>query len=214
MNYKQKGIFITFEGLDGSGKSTQAHLLRNYLVNRGFKVVFINNSGSRVSKRIMEILTDPTLKEICYETELLLFAAIRAQNVREIILPSLNKGIVVILNRYSDSMIAYQHYGRNIDIKIILWLNNFATSGLQPDLTFLLDIDPLIALKRIKGSRKEKDRIEQETLDFYSRVRNGYLKIAENNLNRIKVIDATKSITEIHSEIIEIFEKHFSHRLI
>jgi dTMP kinase len=201
---RKRGLFITFEGIDGSGKTTQAKLLKNYLTSKGLKVKLINdNNESRVSKMIMKIITNPNLREIYAETELLLFTAIRAQNVRELILPALSDGVTVILNRYSDAMIAYQGYGRNLPIEIIKSLNEFATGGLKPDLTILLDLNPLEAVQRIKKFR-EVNRIESEEIEFYQRVREGYLKIAEAEPERVKVINATKPIDQIHSEIIQL----------
>ena len=204
---KKGGLFITFEGIDGSGKTTQARLLRDYLTSKGLKVILIDDNESRISKMIMEIITDPNSKEMCYKTELLLFAAIRAQNVHELILPALNMGMTVILNRYSDAMIAYQGYGRNLPIEIIELLNEFATGGLKPDLTILLDLDPLEAIQRI-NKRRQVNRIESEKIEFYRRVREGYLRIAETEPTRIKVINAAKPISEVQHEIRQLL-RHF-----
>jgi len=205
---KKKGIIISFEGIDGSGKTTQIECLKQYLIRKGFSVEIIENT--RISKKIMQILCDPELKEICPKTELLLHSALRAQDFQEYVSPVLNSGKIIIFNRFLDASFAYQGYGRGLDLKAIEWLNMFTVGRIKPDLTILLDLPPSEAFKRLEKSREKLDRIEKEELEFHNRVRKGYLEIAKKEPKRIKVIDATKSINEIQEEIKKIIEEYLN----
>jgi len=200
MEMKQ-GLFITFEGTDGSGKSTQIELLEKYIKSKGYEVVLSREpGGTRVSEIIRDIILDPRNKEIDPLTEMILYAASRAQHVAEIIEPAIESGKVVICDRYVDSSYAYQGGGRGVDLKSIADVNRIAIHGTVPDITFFLDIDPEIAIKRrIKSTGA--DRIEQEKLDFHRRVYDGYKKLSILYPDRIKTIDATKSIDEIAFQI-------------
>lgn len=197
----KQGLFITFEGTDGSGKSTQIELLEKYIKSKGYEVVLSREpGGTRVSEIIRDIILDPRNKEIDPLTEMILYAASRAQHVAEIIEPAIESGKVVICDRYVDSSYAYQGGGRGVDLKSIADVNRIAIHGTVPDITFFLDIDPEIAIKRrIKSTGA--DRIEQEKLDFHRRVYDGYKKLSILYPDRIKTIDATKSIDEIAFQI-------------
>ena len=190
-----KGKFITFEGSEGSGKSTQIKLAKKYIEAKGRKVLFLREPGGvRISEKIREILLDPKTKAMSDECETLLYMAARAQLAAEVLIPALKKGMVVLCDRFLDSTVAYQGYGLGVDIGRIKSIGAFATQGVRPDLTFLFDIDAKEGLARIA---RKKDRIEQRGLSYHGRVKQGYLTIARRERGRIKVIDAKKSKKEI-----------------
>ena len=196
-------MFITFEGIDLSGKSTQIKLLKNYLENNNKRVITVREpGGTQISEKIRDILLDKVHLKMEYLTEFLLFSASRQQLTKEIILPYLKKKYFVLSDRYYDSSTAYQGYGGMLDLGIITKLNKIATDGLVPDLTFLINISIDECIKRKKLMRKKEDRIEQKKISYYKKVISGYLKIADNNNRRFVVIDGSKSIDEIHKEII------------
>lgn len=199
-----KGIFISFEGIEGSGKSTQANLLYKYLIDKGLEVILTEEpGGTRIGKKIRRLLLDSKNKDILPITELFLYCASRAQHINEVIIPSLNKGVIVITDRFSDSTFAYQGYGRGIDLNIIFTIDKLSTSSLRPDITFLLDLDVKIGLKRNQGINKA-DRLELEDIDFHNRVRKGYIELASKEPDRIKLIDASKNITFTHNKIVKL----------
>ncbi len=195
-------MFITFEGLDFCGKSTQIKLLEKYLHDKGFSVLFIREPGGvEISEKIRNILLDRKNSSMHFETELLLFSASRAQLVREEIIPKLKKKYIVLSDRFHDSSIAYQGFGRGLNTKFVTNLQNFAIGEAKPDLTFFLDI-PIeeVLLRKSKVDRKDLDRIEVSKKEFYVKVRSGYKKIAESE-ERFVTIDGLKSVEIIHSEI-------------
>ncbi len=197
-------MFITFEGIDFCGKSTQVELLQKFFINKGREVKVIREpGGTLISERIRDILLDRKNSEMKMETEFLLFSSSRAQLVREIIIPALEKNIVVISDRFHDSSTAYQGFGRGLDISKINVINSFAISNVIPDITFLIDISVEECLKRkALRSNIELDRIEISSNTFYQKVREGYLKLA-NEEKRFVVINGTQSIEKIHKIIIE-----------
>lgn len=198
-----KGLFISFEGIEGTGKTTQARLLAEYLSRSGLVTMLTEEpGGTPIGKRIREILLNVEHKEMHPLTELLLYNASRCQHANEVILPALNEGKVVITDRFSDSTAAYQGYGRGIDINLLDTLDKVATGGLKPDLTFLLDIDVETGLRRNRGANKV-DRLELETIDFHNRVRKGYLELSSKDPGRIKIIESSGTIEEIHAKIID-----------
>lgn len=183
MSKIKQGKFITFEGGEGSGKSTQIDLAIEFLKNKGFSLAFTREpGGTEISEEIRKILLNPAYKKIDDCCELFLFIAARAQLLKEVIKPKLAKGKIVISDRFMDATVCYQGYGNKLDIDFIKKINNFI--GLKPDLTILLDIDARKGLQRAK----EKDRIEQKCLRYHQRVRNGYLKLAVAEPERIKVV--------------------------
>ena len=201
----QKGLFITFEGADGCGKTTQINLLKDYLENKGYSVLLTREPGGKgLGEKIREILLnyDGIVADRC---ESFLFLADRAQNIEVIIKPAIEKGQIVLCDRHTDSSVAYQGYGRGLDIEQIKILNNLATGGMQPDLTLVFDIDVETSMKRVGN---EKDRMESSGKEFFNRVRNGYLELAKNEPNRMKVVDSTVSIDEIHQEVIKIIKQY------
>jgi dTMP kinase len=200
----KKGLFITFEGADGCGKTTQMDLLAEYLKNNGKEVLLTREPGGKgLGEKVREILLnyDGDVSDRC---ESFLFLADRAQNIDITVNPAVEKGKIVLCDRHIDSTVAYQGYGRGLDIERINMLNNLATNGRKPDLTFVFDIDVETSMKRVG---KEKDRMESAGIDFHNRVRKGYLELAKQEPQRIKVLDATKSIAEIHNEVIEIINE-------
>jgi len=185
-----KGLFVTFEGIDGSGKSTQVTSLRSSLEDKGIQVIVIREpGGTRIGEKIRSILLDKANTGMSSRTELMLYEAARSQIVDEVILPSLKEGKVVICDRFFDSTIAYQGYARGVDLESINLLNQFAAGGLQPDLTFLLDLPVKAALDRMHIRVGEKDRLELEGYEFMENVRSGYLAWAGKN-KRIVTLDA------------------------
>ena len=198
----KKGLFITFEGADGCGKTTQIKLFQEYLQYRGFEVVLTREPGcAGLGQKIRDLLLnyDGEVSPVC---ESFLFLADRAQNVDIIVKRNVDMGRIVISDRHTDSSLAYQGYGRELDVDRIDMLNNIATSGLKPDLTFVFDIDVETSMQRIG---KEKDRMESAGKEFFERVRQGYLKIAQKEPNRIKVINAVDNIDNIHSQVVKLF---------
>lgn len=205
----QKGLFITFEGTDGSGKTTQIRLMKEYINNKGYEVVLSREpGGTRVSELIRDLVLDPANVEIYPLTEMILYAASRAQHVAQVIRPAIDMGKIVICDRFVDSSYAYQGCGRGVDLKIVTDVNRVAIDGMIPDITFFLDIDPEIAIARRINSTGA-DRIEQEKIDFHTRVYDGYKKMALLYPDRIKTIDANKSIKEISSQINEYLTELF-----
>ena len=201
-------MFITFEGIDYSGKSTQAKMLCEYLKLQKLKAIAIREpGGTEVSEKIRELLLNRINLKINPLTEFLLFSAARAQLVADVIKPYLKKNYIVICDRYFDSSTAYQGFGANVDIKKILTVNDFATGGLTPDLTFLFDIPPKAAFKRHQMRKDSKDRMENKNLAFYNRVYRGFREIADKNRKRFVVIDGSKTISEIQSIIVSIVNK-------
>lgn len=200
----EKGLFITFEGADGCGKTTQQLLAGKYLEGKGYNVLITREPGAKgLGEKIREILLnyDGDVSDKC---ESFLFLADRAQHVDIMIKPAVQEGKIVLCDRYTDSTAAYQGYGRQQNLDRINMLNDIATSSVKPDLTIVFDIDVETSQKRVG---KEKDRMESAGIEFHNRVRNGYLELAKQEPERIKVIDASKSIEEIHEEVKEIIDQ-------
>lgn len=197
-----RGSFITFEGIDSSGKSVQVKLLSDNLKREKIPHILVRDPGTtRISERIRQIVLDRNNKEMCHQSELFLFSAARAQMVSETILPNLEKGLTVICDRFYDSTTAYQGYGRDLDISIVRTINQFASLGREPDLTFYIDIEPSLALKRKYKTGSEFDRIEKEKHDFIRKVRDGYLQIAAGEPQRIIIVKGDNPIDSIALEI-------------
>jgi len=199
----KKGLFITFEGADGCGKTTQITLLAEYLKSRNIEAIITREPGAKgLGVKIRELLLNYN-GEVSPTCESFLFLADRAQHVDCIIKPALESGKVVLCDRHTDSTVAYQGYGRNLDIDKIKNLNNIATGGLKPDLTIVFDIDVETSMQRVG---KEKDRMESSGIEFYKRVRKGFIEIAQMEPNRVKVISAADSIENIHKKVKILFE--------
>ena len=201
-----QGLFITFEGPDGCGKTTQMKLLAEYFEKKGKEVVLTREPGGKgLGEKVREILLNYD-GEVSDRCESFLFLADRGQNIDIIVNPAVKEGKIVLCDRHIDSTVAYQGYGRGLNIDRINMLNNLATNGKKPDLTLVFDVDVETSMKRVG---KEKDRMESAGIDFHNRVRKGYLELAKQEPKRIKVLDATKSIEEIHKDVINILAEVF-----
>jgi len=196
-----KGKFISFEGIDACGKSTQVKMLLNHMnVSFNNAILVREPGGSIISEQIRDILLNKNLNEMSDRTEALLMTGSRAQLTYEKISTNLNDGKNVIADRYSDSTLAYQGGGRGLDLEWLIELNRFATYDLSPDVTFLIDLHPLEAIKR---KNSENDRIEKAGMDLQVRVRNSYLEIAKRFHERIVILDGHDEINNIHQQILE-----------
>jgi dTMP kinase len=202
----KKGLFITFEGADGSGKSTQLKLAAEFFQKKGFEVVSTRDpGGTPLGLKIREILLHYEGKVADY-CELFLYLADRAQHIDEKILPALEQGKVVLCDRYVDSTMAYQGYARGLDVEEILKLNNIVAKSLMPDLTFVFDVSTEVAEKRVGTT---KDRMESEAKEFHQKVKYGFLELAKKYPDRIKVINANQEIKKVHTDVIQILDKYF-----
>ncbi|NLK98807.1 MAG: dTMP kinase [Epulopiscium sp.] len=198
-----RGLFISMEGPDGSGKTTQIELLKEYFLNKGYEVIITREpGGTQISEKIRDIILDVNNKALSNMTEALLYAASRAQHVEEKIKPALENGKIVISDRFVDSSIVYQGYARGIGIDIVESINNFAIQGFMPDITFFFDIEPEFAMKR-KAKQKSLDRLEQEHILFHNKVYEGYKILLKRYPKRIKSIDARQSIDNIYEQIMK-----------
>lgn len=201
------GKFITVEGTDGAGKSTQIELLVKYFKEKGFDVILTREpGGTSISEKIRDIILDTENSEMNDITEAMLYAASRAQHVNEKIIPAVKMGKVVICDRFVDSSVAYQGYARGLDMKLIEDINYYAVAGMNPDITLFFDLSPEIGITR-KKNMHSLDRIEKEKLDFHHKVYAGYKALLEKFPERIKRIDANQSIDEVHKEVINHIEK-------
>lgn len=204
----RRGLLITFEGVEGSGKSTQLRRLAESLRSGGQPVLEAREpGGTALGEAIRSVLLSAAHREMASETELLLYLASRAQLTREVIAPALQDGVIVLCDRFADATTVYQGYGRGLDLPLIAAMNRFATGGLVPDLTVLLDLDPVEGLNRVRERRQTSlldpslDRLEAETLEFHDRVRRGYLTVAKGEPHRFRVIDASAPEERVAREI-------------
>ena len=208
-----KGRFITFEGPEGSGKSTQSKLVIARLGELGYEVISSREpGGTRTGELIRDVLQhNASGEDICPETEVLLFAASRAQLVKNVILPALNSGTWVICDRFMDSTTAYQGYGRGFDVEKMIEINTFAVGDAVPDLTFLLDVDVDTSLERmearVRSTREQLDRFEREAREFHEKVRDGYHALAERWPERFRVVDSTSDPDDVAALIWQSIEK-------
>ena len=202
-----RGILISIEGPDGAGKSTQIALLKEYLEQKGYESVLTREpGGTKISEKIRNLILDRENMEMGREAEMMLYAAARAQLVHEVIKPALEMGKAVICDRYIDSSAVYQGIAREIGIETVYQINECAIQGIWPDLTIHLDRDAEEGIKR-KKNQAQLDRMELETMEFHKNVVQGYRTLAKRDPKRIKTIDATLSIEEIHDQIKEYLEK-------
>jgi dTMP kinase len=198
-------MFITFEGVEGSGKSTQIQALKENLENKGFRVLLTRQPGGSVlGNKIRHLILDPDQEDKPADiSELLLYIADRAHHVATVIEPALKDNIIVLCDRYTDSTVAYQGYARGFSLEQLEYLNNFATKGLKPNLTIVMDLDPEIGLTRVKKNRNQLvfDRIEAEKIEFHQKVRNGFIQIAKREPNRVILVDASQNPNVITDQI-------------
>jgi dTMP kinase len=195
-------MFITLEGPDGSGKTTQIRLLTGWLREQGYEVIVTREpGGTDIGDQVRNVLHDPDNTAMDARTEILLYSASRAQHVAQLVRPALASGKIIISDRYADSTLAYQGYGRGLHLETLMTITLFATDGLLPDLTLYLDITPEEGLRRRQLGGEEWNRLDAEALEFHQRVRNGYLELIEQEPRRWIVIDAARSAEEVQAEI-------------
>lgn len=209
----RRGLFITIEGPEGAGKTTQARLLYDHL-RSSYDVLYTREpGGTAIGERIRGLLLDEQHREMSAQTEMLLFAASRAQFVAEVVEPALRGGRIVLSERYVDASLAYQGYARGLDVQVVRQVNAVATRGVMPDLTVLIDIDPAVGLERARladgkeGRRGRGDRLEQESLDFFVRAREGFLAIAREERDRVRIINGNRPQQVVHDEIGRLVEQ-------
>ncbi len=209
--------FITFEGGDGSGKTTQLKTLESYLIARGKSCLSTREpGGTSLGELIRQVLLEVSKQPITSPTELFLYLADRAQHIHEVIIPALEQGKIVLCDRHTDSTLAYQGYGRGIDLGLLRSLNDIASQGIKPDLTLLFDCPVEIGLSRTArrqshtASGRNEDRFEREKIEFHERVRAGFLELARAEPNRFRIIDAARSAKEVGQEIKNIIERELT----
>jgi dTMP kinase len=201
------GLFITVEGSDGAGKTTQIEKLKDYLSSKGYDIILCREpGGTAISESIRSIILNKEFTEMSYMTELLLYASARSQLVDQVIKPALKENKIVICDRFVDSSAVYQGIARGLGVELVYEVNQYAIGETFPDVTILLDISGQTGIKR-KKNQGELDRMELEAAEFHEKVSNGYRALADRYSDRIKKIDATQSIEEIHDQILEIVEK-------
>ncbi len=205
-----KGLFITFEGIDGSGKTTQLNKVKTFLETKGYNVITTREPGAmELGKKIREILLHYE-GEVSDKSEMFLFLADRAQHVEKLIKPAIEEGKIVLCDRHTDSTIAYQGYGRGQDINILKDLNRIAVNGIIPDLTLLFDVSLETSQNRVGD---EKDRMESSGIEFLKKVRNGYLELLKEHPRRIKIINANNNIETVFEETKTVIEKTLQEKL-
>ncbi|NBI30787.1 dTMP kinase [Chengkuizengella marina] len=213
------GLFITFEGPDGSGKTTQIQQLANTLIKQGYDVITTREpGGTRISDLLRNILLSTEYQEMKDQTEVLLYAASRSQHVHEVIVPALQQNKIVLCDRYIDASMAYQSVGLGIAKKTIKEINHFASSGLQPKRTYMMDVSVKESKNRLSQRTNKKgeiilDRIEQKAHDYHKKVREGFLQIAKENPDRVYLINANQPIDVISEEILEDMTKLLANRM-
>jgi len=200
-----KGLFITFEGIDGCGKTTQIKKIYSNLQKLNYPVLLTREpGGTKIAEKIRQLLLNPIYQNMNWRTELLLYTAARVQHLEEKIWPALRQGKIVICDRFYDATIAYQGYGRRLPLNLIQKLHQLVCNNFQPNLTFILDLPVKIAQQRLKRSGKKRDRLEKEQNHFQQRVRKGYLSLAKQHPRRCHLINATQEIKLITEEIMQI----------
>lgn len=207
-------MFISFEGIDGSGKSTIAKLVDEKLKSEGYETILTREPGGvKIAEDIRAIILDKNNVNLDDHTEALLFAAARRQHLKEKIIPALKENKIVLTDRYIDSSLAYQGGGKKLGVDEVYKINIFATDNLLPNLTILFDMDPIDALKRIdKNKNREVNRLDLETMSFYKTVRQTFLDLANKYPNRIKVVDASKNIEEVFNDTMKLIEEKLNER--
>mgnify|MGYP005769793939 CR=1 FL=1 len=204
----KRGLFITFEGIDGAGKTTQIKLLQEYLISKKQPVRLSREpGGTRIGDKIRALILDKSNTDMCPMTELLLYYASRAQHIERVIAPALAQGECVICDRFYDSSYAYQQLGRGIDKKALDALTSMVAENYRPDITFLLDISPEVSAQRLHTRGNELDRLEEENQKFKEKVRQGFLAQAALEPDRVKLLDATSPAADIFAQIKEYINK-------
>lgn len=207
-----KKFFVSFEGPDGSGKTTIIKLLNEYLQDNNYDVVLTREpGGSAIAEAIRDIILDPENTNLSYQTEALLYAASRAQHFHDVIKPALAENKIVLCDRFLDSSLVYQGIARKLGVKNVLEINKFAIDDTMPDYTFFLDVDPLVGLERIRqNDTREINRLDLEDDDFHQRVYDGYQQIVSDNQERFIIIDANNDIDQVLRDTIKAFEEVYN----
>lgn len=208
------GFMIVCEGSNGAGKSSLIKALEQHFLSKGIEVILTREpGGTAIGERIREILLCANAIEMCDITELMLFAAARAQHVKEKIIPAIDAGKIVISDRFDPSTFSFQHYARGLSYDLIAQINELALDGFKPDLNIVLDLDPNIGLERVNSRGEGLDRLEDEDIEFLHRARNGYLQQAKNDPQHFSVIDASKSQVEVIAEAIQLVDHLIDKRM-
>lgn len=207
-----KKFFVSFEGPDGSGKTTIIKLLNEYLQDNNYDVVLTREpGGSAIAEAIRDVILDPQNTNLSYQTEALLYAASRAQHFHDVIKPALAENKIVLCDRFLDSSLVYQGIARQLGVKNVLEINKFAIDDTMPDYTFFLDVDPLIGLERIRqNDTREINRLDLESDDFHQRVYDGYQQIVNDNQERFIIIDANNDLDQVLRDTIKAFEEVYN----
>jgi dTMP kinase len=201
----KKGYMIVCDGSNGAGKTTIIKAIKEHLESRGREIVVTREpGGTPIGEKIRDIVLSSDTPEMCDITELMLFAAARAQHVKEKILPAINSGKIVISDRFDAATVSFQHYARGLSLDLTLQLNNIALNGFKPDINIILDLDPVIGLERVNSRGEGLDRMENEKMEFLKKARFGYLEQAKNDPERFVVIDSSQPLEKVKSEVLKI----------
>lgn len=204
----KKGFMLVVDGGNGAGKTTVIAKIKNFLEEKGVEVIVTREpGGTPIGEKIRELILDPETPEMCDTTELLLFAAARAQHLHEKILPALEQGKVVVSDRFDTATISFQHYARNIDIDLIQKINGSAVGDFKPAMNLILDIDPELGLQRVHQRGEKLDRLEKEKLTFLDKARKGYLTQAEQEPDRFRIVDASQSKEAVEIEALKVVDE-------
>lgn len=202
-----KGCLIVCDGNNGAGKSSVIRAIKEYLESQNHQVVVTREpGGTRIGEKIREVVLDPETPELCDTTELLLFAAARAQHLKEKIIPAIEGGTIVICDRFTPATIAFQHYGRGIPLSLVQSINSFALEGFEPDLNIILDVDPEVGMKRVASRGEGLDRMELQQREFLVRARDGFLRQAEESPETFVVVDASQSFESVSSQVLSVVD--------
>lgn len=198
-----KGCLIVCDGNNGAGKSSVIRAIEEFLISQHRKVLITREpGGTRIGEKIRSVVLDPETPELCDTTELLLFAAARAQHLKEKIIPAIKAGTIVVCDRFTPATIAFQHYGRGIPLDLVRSINSFALEGFEPDLNIILDVDPEIGMKRVASRGEGLDRMEMQKLEFLANAREGFLLQAEESPATFVVIDASRPFKDVSSDVL------------
>lgn len=204
-----KGFCLIVDGSNGAGKTTIIRLIDEYLINKGYATVVTREpGGTPIGEKIREVILNPDTPEMCDMTELMLFAAARAQHVQEKIVPAIKAGKVVISDRFDAATISFQHYARGLSIDLIKQLNNLALNGFKPDLNIILDLDSQVGLQRVNSRNQGLDRMEDQQVEFLEKARKGYLQQAQKDPNHFEVIDASQSLEKVTADVLSMVARH------
>lgn len=202
-----KGCLIVCDGNNGAGKSSVIRAIEEHLISLNHQVVVTREpGGTRIGEKIRGVVLDPETPELCDTTELLLFAAARAQHLKEKIIPAIEAGMIVICDRFTPATIAFQHYGRGIPLSLVQSINSFALEGFAPDLNIILDVDPDVGMRRVASRGEGLDRMEMQQREFLMRARDGFLRQAEQSPETFVVVDASQPFEVVSSEVLAVVD--------